>query len=207
MYPLGVLKSFIEVCCFVVALIATKNLVQMILDNQAPNTTAAMDGVRQRIGEIAQFSMKYMAVLAVGGGVLVVMGSSPLTSDRIHGIVLSRGSIYLYACVLQACLAWLLLPAAIRLLRPLGNPPVTIEERQRGTVFALSTAICAITLEYLVNKVEANAIFEQPWERSAVAVANILVINMPQVLLFIALTLLARERSEDMSPEAEPETA
>jgi hypothetical protein len=200
-YPLGFLKQFLEVCVSVVALAATKNLVQIVLD-----MIAAVRGVLPRSREVLLFTLKFMAVLAVFGGVLIVLGSSPLTSERIHEFVLSRAFIYVLGLVGQACLAWLLMLPAIRLLRPPGSPAISTEGRRLGTAFAVAASAGTLALEYLVGRAEAVVILDKPWEGDAVAVVNAVVVNAPQVLLFIALALLAIQGAgEGPRLAAEPE--
>lgn len=204
--PLGTLKQFLEVCFFVVALAATGNLVHMVLDEQRPDVIAAVRRISPRFREVLLLSLKYMMVLAVFGGFLIVLGSSPLTSERIHAIVLSKPFIYVFGLVGQACLAWLLVPAAVRLLRSPGNPTVSITTRKLGTVFAVATSASALALEYFVGKAETVVILERQWEGQAIAVVNTVIINSPQVLLFIALTLLAANGSvAESSSIAQPE--
>jgi len=205
-FPLGFVKEFLEVGLFVVALAATKNLVCMILKEQRPDTITAVRGILPRSREILLLSFKYMAVLLVFGGVLIFVGSSPLTPNRIHEFFLSKTVVYVLGLVCQGCLAWLLMPAAIRLLRSPDNPTISVQGRKMGTVFAVATSAGALALEYLVGKVETVVVIEEQWEGLAIAVVNTIVINTPEVLLFIALSLLAiQEFGNDrlLAPESE----
>lgn len=205
-FPLGFVKEFLEVCLFVVALAATKNLVCMVLKEQRPDTVAALREILPRTREILLFSLKYMAVLLVFGGVLILLGTSPLTPERVHEFFLSKALVYGLGLVCQGCLAWLSTPAAIRLMRPPGNPAISARGRKMGTVFAVATSAGALALEYLVGKVETVVVIEKQWEGLAIAVVNTIVINTPEVLLFIALSLLAiQEFGNDrlLAPESE----
>ncbi len=203
-YPSAFLKYLVEVSFFFVALAATKNLVCMILNEQRPDMIRALRSVLPRSREVLLLSIKYIAVLAVFGAAMVVIGSSPLTSDHIHELALSKAFIYVFALAGQACLAWLLLPAAIRLLQPPGTPIITKAGRRLGTAFAVASSGCALLLEYFVGKVESALTFDKPCEGHAIAMMNTAIINMPQILLFIALALLALQipGEENPLPEA-----
>ncbi len=204
-YPLSFLRQFLEVCFFVVALVATKNLTHVILDEQRPDMIAAVRGIVPRFREVLLFSLKYMAVLAAFGGVLIVFTSSPLTSERLHELAFSK--VFLYACglVVEGCLAWLLVPAAIRLLRPPGNSTVSAHQRKTGVAFAVATSASSLALDCLVRKAETLVTLENQWEGLAFAIVNTIIINAPQVLLFIALALMASQWIEgETSPAAEP---
>ncbi len=190
-YPSSFLKYLMEVCLFVVALAATRNLVCMILSGQRPEFLGALRRVLPHSREVLLLSLKYIAVLAMLVGVLAIVGTSPLTSDRIHELALSKVFIYVFALLGQAFLAWLLLPAAIRFLQAPATSIITSSSRKVGTAFAVASSASALLLEYFVGNAESAITSDKPWEGGAIAVVNTVIINMPQVLLFIALTLLA----------------
>jgi hypothetical protein len=61
-------------------------------------------------------------------------------------------------------------------------------------------------LEFLVAKAESTLILDNQWEGDAIAVANSVIVNTPQILLFIALALLAIQTlDEGTSIAAVPE--
>jgi hypothetical protein len=194
--PLGFVKDFLEVFLFVVALVATKNLVYIFLDERRPDTIAVLQGIRPRMREVLVLSLKYIAVVGILGGVLVVLGSFPLIPERIHEIALSHVFFYVFSLGGQACIAWLLLPASIRLLKPPEGPTVSIRIRRLGTAFAVAATASVLMLDYLVSKGESVMILEAQWERDALSAVNTVIFNTPEALLFIALALLALERSD-----------
>jgi len=205
-YPLGLLKEFLDVCFFVVALTTTKSLVQSILEEQKPDMVAAVRGVVPRFREVLLFSVKYMAVLAVFAGIFIVLGSSPLTSDRFHEFLFSKKYLlYAFSLVGEGCLAWLLLPAAIRLLRPPGSPTISTRVREMGTAFAVIASAGALALGFLTGKAESGIRLDNQGEGLVVAVVNTVIINAPQILLYIALALMAiQESNEETSLSAVP---
>jgi hypothetical protein len=206
MYPLGFLKNLLEVCLFVVALATTKSLVCMILEAQRPDMVAALRGIVPQYWEVLLFSLKYMAVMALFGGALTLLASSPLTPEHFHEFVLSKAFIFVFSLVGEGCLAWLLVPAAVRMLRPLGSPIVSAQDRQMGTIFAVATSAGTLALESLISKAESTLMLDNQWESDAIAAANAVIINTPQLLLFIALALLAIKTSGEETPlVAEPE--
>jgi hypothetical protein len=203
--PVGLLKQFLEVCLFVVALVATKNLVGSVLDEQRPDTAAALRGIVPRSREVLLFSLKYMAVMGVSRGVLMVMASS-LRPYRFREFVSSTVLLHVFGFVAEGCLAWLLLPAAIRLLRPPGGSAISTQGRRMGTIFTVAASVGSLALNYLVGKAENPLMLENHWEGFGIAAVNTVIVNLPEVLLFIALALMAiRGVEEDALPAAEPE--
>jgi hypothetical protein len=205
MYPQGVLKQILEVCFFVAALATTKSLVKMILESQRPDMVAAARGLVPECWGILLFSLKYMAVIAFFGGVLI-LASYVLTKEHFREFAFSKIFVAVYGLVSEGCLAWLLVPSAIRLLRRPYSQTVSTRDRQRGTIFAVATSAITFGLEFLVAKAESTLILDNQWEGDAIAVANSVIVNTPQILLFIALALLAIQTlDEGTSIAAVPE--
>jgi hypothetical protein len=209
-YPLDFLKEFLEVCLFVAALVTTKNMVQMLIEERRPSMIAAVRDALPQFGEALLFSLKYFGLLAVLGGAFLVLGNSPLIPERFFHDepALSMALFYISSLAVEACLAWLLMPTAIRLLRPPGYPTVSAKERKVGTILAVITSAGSFALEYLVAKAEPRTIFDNPWDGYAIAIVNTVIINTLQVLLFIALALLAIQGlGEKLHLEAGPEAS
>lgn len=205
-YPLATLKNFLEICFFVMALVATKNLVQMVLEEQRPDMISTLRGIVPRSREVLLFSLKYMVVMAVFGGVLLGLASSPLSPEHLHELFTSKIFLFVFGLIGEGCLAWLLVPAAIRLLQPPGSPTILAHGRKMGAVFAVAASAGSLALQYLVGKAEATVVLENQWESHAIAAVNTIIINAPQVLLFIALALLAIQvLGEESSLVEEPE--
>lgn len=202
-YPSSFLKYLLEVWFFVIAFATTGSLVRMILNEQRPDIADALRRVRPRLRAILLFSLQYIAVLAVFGGLLIALGTSPLASDSIHGVALSRPFVYGLGLVEQACLAWLLVPAAVRLLQLPGAPAISTEARRLATAFAVAASACSIALGFLIGRAQSALMLDAPWESQAVSVVNTLVLNVPEVLLFIVLALLAFQTAGEESPLAD----
>jgi hypothetical protein len=206
-YPLGTLKNFLEICFFVVALIATKNLVQMILDERRPGMISTLRGIVPQYREVLLFSLKYMAVMAAFVGIFIGLASSPLSPEHLQELSSSKLFVYGVGLVGEGCLAWLLVPSAIRLLQRPERRTILTQGRKIGATFAVTTSAGSLALQYLVGKAEATVLLDNQWESNSIAAVNTIIINAPQVLLFIALALLALQAwGEEGFLAAEPET-
>lgn len=190
-YSLGYLKQFLEVCLFVLALAVTSNLVRSIVEEQGPDVAAALRGVKPRGWEALLFSCKYMLILAVVVAIPIAMSGFSLTSNHFQELHSSRVVFYAYSLVAEGCLAWLLVPDAIQLLRPQDSQSNSAQGRKLGVLVAVTTSMVALGLEYLVGKAEAPLAIHHQWWSWAIAVINTITFNAPQVFLFIALALLA----------------
>ena len=194
-YPLGTVKDFLEICLFVAALAATKSLVQMILEGQRPDISSALREVVPRWREVLLFSFKYMAILALSVGLLIFVSTSPLTPERLRMHAMWKEFALIFTLVAEACLAWLLMPAAIRLLRQPGDPPIGVHERTWGVFLAVATSAASSVLDNLLGKAETSVFLDSPWQAQALGLVNTIIVNSTQVYLFIALALIAIQHS------------
>lgn len=205
-FPVGFLKQFLEVWLFVVALFMTKELVRMILIQRPPEMIAALRNIAPRYRGILLFSIKYMVLMGAFALVLGVLVASPFTSARINDIALSKAFVNSYSLVAEACIAWLLVPAAIRLLRPPGSSTSSTQERRIGTIFAVATSAVSLAIQHSIGKAETVFVIDARWQEWSLAAVNTVVINAPMVILFVALALLALQDFREEDPvAAEPE--
>ena len=205
MYPQWTLIQLFEISFFVMALVTTKNLVKMVLESQRPEMLAAVKGLASEYREILLFSLKYMAAMAFFGGILI-SASYVLTREQFESIALSRVSVSVYGIAGDASFAWLLVPSAIRLLRRPDIYPVSTREKQTGTIFAVAASAVTLGLGFLVGHAESALILHNQLGWDAIAAANSVIVNMPQILLFIALALMAIQTLDEGTPmAAEPE--
>jgi hypothetical protein len=58
-------------------------------------------------------------------------------------------------------------------------------------------------LVFLVGKIESAFILDNQWESGAIALANSVIVNTPEILLFIALALLAIQTRDEGTSIAE----
>ncbi len=195
-YSLGYLKQFLEVCLFVVALAVTSNLVRSFVEEQSPDMAAALRDVKPQGWEVPLFAIKYMLILAVIVGVPIVVAWLLPTSNYFKELHSSLVIFYAYSLVGEGCLAWVLVPAAIRLLRPPDSPDISVQGRKLGVLAAVTTSAASFVLQYVVGRAESSAIVHPQWERWAIAVMNVTVMTVPQVFLFIAVALLALQAPE-----------
>lgn len=205
-YPIGFLKQFLEVCFFVAAFFMTKELVCMILEDRRPEMMAAVRNIAPRYRAILIFSTKYMVLLGVLGFAPLALLASPLMPGHIHEIVVSKIFIYSYSLLAEAWLAWLLVPAAIALLRPPGALITSNQERRLGTICAVATSAISLVIQYSVGRFQTAFVIDTRWQEWALASVSTVLVNAPEVMLFIALALLAIQnfRQENVIA-AEPE--
>ena len=68
-----------------------------------------------------------------------------------------------------------------------------MKDRLTGALFATGTSAGALALQFLLSKAETTVLIQSRWEGEAFSVVNTLLVNVPNIVLFIALALLAIE--------------
>jgi hypothetical protein len=202
--PLGLLREVVDVLIFVIALAMTGKLVGTILEDQSPEIMAALKAIAPQWRSILLLSLKYILILGLMGGALIVLGRSPLTPGRIHEVILSKTFSYAFGLVGEACLAWLLMPATIRLLQPQDGPHLSSQSRKMGVAFAIAATAAGLALENLLRWTESTVVYENRWEMGAVAAWNTIAGNAPLNFLFILLALIASGLAEESKWQLEP---
>ena len=200
MIPVSALLAFLEICLSVVALVATKELVRMVLTDLPLKAKSALATITPRFREVLLFSIKYMVVLVATVGVSMALLNFSLSDERLHNILAGKPFIPAFALAGECILAWLLLPAAIRLLRTPGAPAISADQRKIGTATAVATAAGTMILQYAIMKAEAFITIDNRWGGWALAIVNTVIINAPQVFLFIWLSVLAIQEQSCESP-------
>ena len=191
--PLSLVKDAVEVVAFVLALAVTAKMVGMIVEEQRPDLRAALRGIATQWRAILLFSIKYMAGLGAMLALLALLTASATNSLRYVAVLASKGFLYPFSMAAVGCVACGLMPAAMRLLQTPMVLPLSSEHRKLGTVLMVVTSAVALAAGDILNWAEAGVTFDNRIEVFAASVANTVVENVPEVFLFIALALLARQ--------------
>jgi hypothetical protein len=150
-FPLSSLKDFLEVCFFVVALVMTAKLVGMILEEQRPDLITAVRGIAPRWRGILLFSLKYMVIQGLLVGAPLFLGNSLLTPERFSEFTLLKPLVFTIGLVVEGLMAWLLVPAAIRLVSASDAPIASSDCRRAGVAFAVVFSADLLALEAGTN--------------------------------------------------------
>lgn len=189
--PIGLGAEFLIVCLFVVALTLTAKMVGMILEGQEPKLLAALREITPLTRRILLFSIKFLAVFLV---VIAADACLMIALMRVmHWSERPMSAIFVIIAViaLTGCTAWLLTPAAIRLLRASKTEYVSRESWKLGAISLILAVVTAAALGYMVLGMESRMMFTSQFERTCVLVVNKAVANTPVLLLFVAFSLLA----------------
>ncbi len=189
--PLGLCREFVDVCLFVGALVVTAKLVRMIVDEQKPEIATALKGTVLKWRGILLFSLKFM--LAMGAMVAIMSFATRFAPmpNRLIPIFASKAFTYTAGMVMEGIVAWLLMPTALRLLGMPHDVLISRACRRLATAFVVLASLAGFGVETFVGWAEKGLIFDTRLEYSAISVLNTIMVNAPEVLLFIAISLLA----------------
>jgi hypothetical protein len=206
--PLSLVKDAVEVVAFVLALAVTAKMVGMIVEEQRPDLRAALRGIATQWRAILLFSIKYMAGLGAMLALVALLSASATNSLKSLAILASKEFLYSFSMAAVGCIAWVLMPSAMRLLQAPRLVPVSGEHRMSGAILMVITSEIALAAGDILNWAEAGVTFDNQVEVFALSVANTIVENVPEVFLFIALALLARQGlAEALKPASAEDVA
>lgn len=203
--PIGFATIFVIVCLFVAALMVTAGMVDEIDRVQRPEARESLARIAPQWRGILLFSLKFLVAYGVFGAGVSFLYIYLL--DAVHHQELATSAILLPMMVLVevGCVAWLVTPAAIRLLQHKTTGLVSAQARNRGTILAILAAEVGMALGVIAQKMEARIILDSQWEFTALSALNSIVANAPDVLLFIALALIAAKYTQETAIEVSVE--
>jgi hypothetical protein len=205
--PIGFATIFVVVCLFVSALLVTAGMVDAIGRDHTPDVRNAFAAITSKWWRILLFSVKFL--LAVGVVFAGVVVPSFFALKAIHHVELlySPKLLYAWVIVFVGCIAWLIMPAAIRLLQANSTGLVSSRTRIQATILAILVSEAGMALGMIVQKMEAGTILDSQWEVTALSALNSIVANAPNVLLFIAMALLAAKFKQEPAIEVSREAS
>ena len=182
---------FIVVFLFVIAMVATAQMVNAVARDQRPELNKSLNGIASRWPEILKFAFKFLftwlLLFSVTVWILAVLVNEMHQSELPTSLWVSS----IEAIFITFCMARFLTPAVIRLLRSPNLEPVSVMVRRLGTILALLVISIEGLLGIITQPVDARLMIDIPAVREAVILLTKLAVNIPYVLLFIGLALLA----------------
>jgi hypothetical protein len=188
--PIGIATIVVVVCLFVAALVVTAAMMDSIEQEQWPDARKIRADLAAHWRRILLFALRLLVTFgAFAAGTALPLVFWAYRLDLLTSFWVLAG----YLLVAVGCTAWLVMPAAMRLLRRTAAVQVPAQIRNRGTILTILAAEAGAALGFFVPKMEALMILNSRWEITALSVFNSVLANAPDALLFVALTLLATE--------------
>ena len=196
--PLGFSTQLACVCVFIFALVMTSKLVGLILAERKPDLMAALKTTALRWRQILWFSLRSLLVCLVLVAVFVIPTVYFVTENAVRPELLeSPILVSVEMLVLAACAAWLLIPTTIRLLQTSKSEIVNGETSRQGMIFAIVAVASTLVLGFIAPKLEAGVLLASQARLTTVSVVTELLVNSPLAPLFIALSVLSFENSDE----------
>jgi hypothetical protein len=194
--PIGIATIIAVGCLFVIAFVATAGMVDSFEREQRPDTRDILSKLAAQWRRIVLFALRFLITVgAIFGATTALSYYLLFLAQRQHLLT----SFWLIAGLLLigvGCTGWLIMPAAIRLLRG-ATVLVSTQARCRGTILAVAAAGAGAALGFLVPKLEASMLPNAHWELTVLSAFNSVIANSPDALLFTALAFLPAECSRE----------
>lgn len=200
--PVGLVCQFLTVCAYVVALVITAHLVRVVKEELRPNLRLLLRLTLTQWRSILLVCVAFMGLVGLCTLMISVLLTSSIAShakeSSFHALLFAGGLIMI------ACVAWILAPWAIRLLRHPAPVP-SAGTRMLARTFAITAFAAQPVLGEILRRAERNMILDRVWEFTGLAVVNTVVTYVPIAFLFVSLALLAMEPGVREEGEPEPQ--
>lgn len=182
---------YVSISIETAALVLTVIMAGLILHNEQPVLAAtAAARLRAYPKRILLYSAKAWLLTLVLSTLITFFLYLPASRLRFGSpsfSVLSSG----LGLLGTACLAWVMAPIAIRLLRSAGSPAISNQERELGRYAFLLAAAAGWAIGFLLHPLISELSHRLPGATEAVVIFSSLIINLPYVQLYIALAFIA----------------
>ena len=195
--PIGIATIIAVVCLFVAALLATADIVDSIEREQRPDAKEILSKLAAHWRRILLFALRFLITVGVFFAGTMLLSYYLLSLAHRQEFLTSFWLLAGVILIGVGCTAWLLMPAAIRLLGGGATVLVSTQIRIRGTILAILATEAGAAIGFFVPKLEASMLLNSQWEITALSAFNSVIANAPDALLFIALALLAAELSRE----------
>jgi hypothetical protein len=168
----------------------TSGLLELIFSEQEPDLKSALKSATVRWRAILWFSFKALFVALVLMAITMIPLVS-LLSEAHPNLFQSPILLSAVVLILGASAAWLLIPAAFRLLQNSKREIIDSNVRTKGVVCAIVATSFTIGLGFIAPKLGAVMQLDTPAEFTVVCIMVELLVNSAFAPLLVALSLLA----------------
>jgi hypothetical protein len=206
--PAGIVTRFTGVCLVTFAFVVTAQLTWMILGKQTPSIAQAAIVSLRQWRRILWFGGKFCICMIAGLlldflPALLSLGTFSVWDLRVRLHLSVTDIVWGCELLIYVVVAWMITPAAVRLLLPpegFGISPMQRSIARKMAILAVATStVLGYFYEIFRFKFRPDSAFEA---HSAGAIATI-VTNAPLLLLFIALAIVAVGKKEVPEPSAD----
>jgi len=190
--PIGITSIVAVVYLFVIALLATATVVHSIEREHRLDQKEMLGELVAEWRRALLFALRFLITLVACAAALLTPTYYSLIQMHRWSLVRSVWFEAAMAPIIVGCVAWLVMPSAIRLLRG-TTTPVSAQQRTLGTIQTILAVEAGIAIGYLVPKFESAMLLDSRWEAIALSVSNSVVANAPLAVLFVGLSVLANQ--------------
>jgi hypothetical protein len=175
-----------------VALVLTASLVFMVLRGQKPSIATALSALRDYQRRIAVYALKNWALgllflALIGFPVSSLVSAYTSASPTVWNIVAGCEVLLTLPCV-----AWIMAPIALALLRPADSEPVSPLQKRQARYFWIAVGVVGFALSWVLHPLLNLPTTHLPGQ-PVLSYLRALLVASPNVLLYIALALIAAD--------------
>jgi hypothetical protein len=185
---------FAQIILYTIALFTTAALVRNISRHESASLLSSVQLVGSQSRTILALSLKVLGMVTLLAITLGTVIAFTIAQAQKHMVHLPSGAMYLLIVPAFCSIAYLAAPIAIRQIGAMALKTLTPESKRNERIFAVLTVVVSSALGYCLPYIEGSFTAE-PFFSSTPAVTTLgaivsLLVALPYVVLFIALTLI-----------------
>lgn len=193
--PIGVAAVMVVVLVFVIAFVVTAKTVDGMLRGDSRGLSWRVSEAFRRWDRILMFGLKLL-VLCIGF-ILPFAFLIVLYAQREYDLYPTALNSILVALI-SSCVVWVLLPSAVKLVRESDTESISKEPRGFAALVAGAASISGVLLVVFASRLERGISYTAQWQWATVSALNSIFANAPDVVLFIAVGVVACRRPDPL---------
>lgn len=193
--PVGFVAVMSVVFIFVIAFVVTAKIVEEALRGNSRRLGGTLSEAIRPWDRILVFGFKLLILCT--GFMLPIAFLIVLYAPREYDAYSTSLRTILVA-FMSTCVAWTVLPSAVKIVRDSDTASISKEARNFAALVAGAASISGVLLAVFASRLERGISYTAQWQGATVSALNSILANAPDVVLFIAVGVIAYRRPDPL---------
>ncbi len=191
-------SHLIALCLYISAMMATFTLISALRSKQRFSLGSILYPLQQSFSRLVFFSLKLLIAIGIAA---LILSSVVVVFFQKNGtrFISTQNFGYFFATLALSAIAYLMAPAAVKFLRPHDSEAITPEIARQTKISAVLASIASAAIYFFAIQIRPSFSSRSTiWGGVLYEAIGSLVSATPYIVLFIALSLLAKNDEPDI---------